>query len=366
MSLSDETQFYVAFSHIPGIGPEMLKKLIVHCHSLQKAFEAKPALLHRILPLPTYKNFLSFRRHNNPHSILKKMLKKDIHIITPNMSEWPNKLRTIPQPPLCLYIKGDKNLISESTLSTTPSLAIVGSRRTTHYGHHITSLFASHLAASGVIIISGMAAGIDAYAHEITLDHKGKTVAVLANGVDIVYPRQNRALYERILAHNGAIVSEFPPGQRANPGLFIARNRIVSGLSDGVLVVEGADGSGTLSTIRHAGDQGRPVFAAPYSINSIYSYSPNYAIQSGGTFVVKPQDIFPSLTGFPPSTIHTPLFDLLPQEHIIFSSLKEEIDSPDNLSGKLDIPITDILTLLTQLEIKGYVAKNTLGEYYIT
>ena len=364
--MTEQTPYYVAFSHIFGIGPEHLKDLLTTCGTPQDAYKAKSKLLAQILPPLQYKNLLTFRAHNSPHSIIQDLLKKDVQILTPDMPEWPQRLRTIPTPPLCLYIRGNASLLYESNLSATPSLAIVGTRQATEYGRTITAKFTAPLAATGITIISGLAAGIDALAHETTLNNGGRTIAILGNGVDIIYPRQNRPLYQRILDEGSVVASEFLPGQHAQKGFFVIRNRIVSGLSDAVLVIEGDEKSGTLSTISHAGDQGRPLFGIPYSLNSSYSYAPNHAVQVGGALAVCPGDIYSWVKSGPAYQPRTPLFDLLPQEHRLFSALYKEQATPDSLSDRLDIAIPDTLTLLTQLEMKGYVEKNALGEYHIT
>ncbi len=281
------------------------------------------------------------------------------------MPEWPELLRHIPSFPICLYLKGNKNIFLKQQQTGLPSLAIVGSRKPTAYGSRVASEIATECAGAGILVVSGMAAGIDADSHKANLKNNGATVAVLGCGVDIVYPPRNIDLYNEILAKNGAIISEYLPGQVPLPGLFARRNRIISGLCDGVLVVEGNIKSGTRYTARHASDQGRAVFAVPSSIYSPASHTPHELIRTGATLIRSARDIFEEFhIKYSATRKAIPLL-LTSQEKILFDYLKEHNANVDELTEQLSLSIADALSSLTELEIKGYIAKNDMGEYHI-
>lgn len=195
-------------------------------------------------------------------------------------ADFPLLLREIPDPPKMLYVLGDKKILYKENI-----IAIVGTRQNTEYGKLITTNIVRGLVDTGFIIISGLALGIDGVAHQATLEAMGKTIAVLGTGVDIVYPPQHKDLYDQILKMGGAIISEMPPGQFVSRNMFAARNRIISGLSKAVVVIEGALKSGSLITARLALDQGRDVYAVPGSPGT------NYLISLGARPVTTTNDI---------------------------------------------------------------------------
>lgn len=198
---------------------------------------------------------------------------------------YPKNLSEISDLPKKIYVKG-KILPRDSK-----AVAIVGSRITSKYGREVAYKFSYDLAKNGVTIVSGLARGIDTIAHSAALQAKGRTIAVLANGIDIVYPPENASLARRI-EKAGALISEFEPGTKPLPKNFLTRNRIISGLSLAVLVIEGKSRSGTLSTATHAANQGREVFAVPGPINSPLSALPNYLIENGAQIAQRPDDIW--------------------------------------------------------------------------
>lgn len=210
---------------------------------------------------------------------------REIHKLDP---EYPANLKAIDGAPEKLFVKGE--LLKSDKIA----IAIVGTRTPSRYGMQITEQFATELAKAGFTIVSGMARGIDSIAHKASIKAGGRTIAVLANGLDMVYPPENVKLFREIIK-NGAIFSEFRPGVRPLPKHFLARNRIISGLCLGVLVIEGRRRSGTLSTATHAANQGREVFAVPGPIKSKQSEAPNYLIENGAMMVKSPQDILDTL-----------------------------------------------------------------------
>ena len=208
--------------------------------------------------------------------------------------EYPSLLRDIDSSPFVLYIKSGLSKAELKTFFSFPSLAVVGTRRITSYGRQITKQLTQELAQAGLVIVSGMARGVDSVAHQTALEAGGKTVAVLGCGVDIIYPPENKKLYQLILK-NGLVMSEFPPGMPPLPGNFPSRNRIIAGMSLGVLVSEGARKSGSLITASLAAEFGREVFAVPGPINSGLSVGPMFLIKNGAKLVSEAEDILEEL-----------------------------------------------------------------------
>jgi DNA processing protein len=206
--------------------------------------------------------------------------------LTPLEKKYPPRLQFIPSPPPRLWIKG-KNL----ELFNQPALAVVGSRRPSKYGQQATRKIIASLVKRDFVIISGMARGIDCLAQKLTLDNHGQTIAVLGSGLDVIYPSENKNLYHKVQL----AVSEFPPGTPPYGKNFLSRNRIISGLSDGVIVIEASRRSGTLNTARHAAEQGKEVFAIPGPITSPNSAGTAWLIQRGAKLVYNVKDILEEL-----------------------------------------------------------------------
>lgn len=211
--------------------------------------------------------------------------KNNIQVIKITDKEYPEKLKQIYDAPKTLYIKGEKNVLNET------GIAIIGARMCSIYGKNVTEKFSYDLAKRKIVTISGLARGIDTACHMGTVRAKGKTIAVLGSGIDIIYPGENKLLAEEIIKNGGAIISEFPIGMRPLPTNFPRRNRIISGLSDGVVVVEAKQKSGTFITVDFALEQGKEVYAVPGNINSITSTGTNELIKQGAKVVTSVKDI---------------------------------------------------------------------------
>jgi DNA processing protein len=295
---------------------------------------------------------------------LELIKKYKISIVTLNDASYPKNLKEIYDPPPLLYVKGkieegDKNAI-----------AIVGSRRATTYGRLTAQRLSSQLAAQGITIVSGMARGVDSEAHKGALAVRGRTIAVLGCGIDVVYPPENRALEEKIVS-SGAVITEFPFGTKPFAGNFPKRNRIISGLSLGIIVVEAAQKSGALITARLALEQGREVFAVPGSTTSPYSKGTHNLIKEGAKLVENIDDILEELEpligmrkekgkeakGFP-----RPL--LSKEEKIIYNLLTQEPKYIDLLIQKSKLPAQRTMVILTNLQIKGLI-KELSGKNFI-
>jgi len=276
--MTDEKRYWVAFSVFPGIGPVRFRLLLEHFGSAKKAWEA-----------PLSDKFIHFRKTFDIDEYLEKLEHLHVSVLTLNDPKYPKLLKEISDPPFLLYIRG-KNTGEPINLDQT--IAVVGTRNITRYGEEVTRKIVKGLVANGFTIVSGMAYGVDAIAHQTAIDSGGKTIAVLGCGIDIIAPEGNARLYRAIGEEgHGAIVSEMPLGLRPDKGMFVARNRIISGLSLGVVVTEGAGDSGALITARNAGEQGREVFAVPGPITSPYSRAPAQLIKKGATLVETVEDI---------------------------------------------------------------------------
>jgi len=264
--------------------------------------------------------------------------------IIPNKHKFLQIIENIAKVPKILYFKG--TLPSERI----PAVAIVGTRKPTPYGKEVTYQLAFELAKRGIVIISGLAYGIDAIAHQAALDAGGTTIAVLGNGIDSVYPTRHQRLAQNILANGGAVISEYPPGVPAQKYSFLARNRIVSGLSDAVIVTEAAARSGTLSTVNHALEQGKEIFAVPGNITSPMSEGCNTIIKQGAIPLTHAQEVIdliaPELSAQTIRTVET---------HPILTLIRQGIHSGEELLARSGLETSHFLQELTLLEIRGAI-----------
>lgn len=280
--------FWLAFSAFPGVGPVRFALLLSHFGSAKKAWEAtaKDLLAINFGEKLTAK-FGTFRREFSVEGYAKKVSDLGIATLILTDEKYPKLLKQIPDPPFVLYVKGKK----VEAWDISKSIAVVGTRKMTSYGREVTRLLTQQLVQAGLTIVSGLALGVDAEAHKAAIDAGGKTIAVLGCGVDCCNPPSNKWLYKSIIDGNGVVVSEMPLSHEPNRGLFPARNRIISGLSLGVLVTEGAEDSGSLITARNAAEQGREVFAVPGPITSSLSKGPTNLIKKGAKLVTTAEDV---------------------------------------------------------------------------
>jgi DNA processing protein len=271
-------------------------------------------------------------------------------VLTWDSPEYPASLRNIADPPPVLYVRGQLMARDEW------ALAVVGTRRATVYGREVTRSLVSGLAASGVTIVSGLAHGIDTHAHQVALDAGGRTLAVLGSGIDVIYPAENRKLAE-LIVNSGAILSEYPLGAQPESGNFPRRNRIISGLSLGVLVVEGTKSSGAMITADYASEQGREIFAVPGSILSPNSAGPNYLIQQGAKLVTTMGDILEELN-LTMAAEQAAAREIIPDnetEAVLLRHLSAEPMHVDELGRAAQLPINEVASTLTLMELKGKV-----------
>lgn len=302
-------------------------------------------------------------------SIIEKMKKSDVGVMTIRDCDYPENLKSIPDAPRVLYVKG------EILESDKVSISIVGARKSSPYGLWATEKLCRELSDYGITIVSGMALGIDASAHMEAIRRGNRTIAVLGTGVDVVYPSRNRHIYEEIVA-GGAVISEFPLETRPLPYRFPQRNRIVSGLSLGTVVVEASERSGTLITVGHALDQGREVFAVPGNIGSELSRGTNSLIRDGAKLIQSAEDIVEEISEIQnylkdfksklqKRRVDASNLDISLLEKEILAQLTQRSKSPDEIAISLDLGVVEVLPLLTILEIKGLVEKLRDGRYII-
>ena len=277
---------YIALNMIDGVGPVRVRALLQHLGRPEAILSASERELVSVdgVGEELARNIAGWRERVDLDAELRRIEQERIRVVTCEDADYPKNLREIYDPPLVLYVRG--------TMSNRDvvSVAVVGSRRTTLYGQEMARKLAYQLARVGVTVVSGLARGIDTCAHRGALQAKGRTVAVLGCGIDIVYPAENRALYEQI-SETGAVVTEFPFGRTPDRQSFPIRNRIVSGWSLGVVVVEANLRSGALITAQQAAEQGRQVFAVPGRADSVLSRGANKLIKDGAKLTEDVEDI---------------------------------------------------------------------------
>jgi len=361
--MDEEIFYYLAFSHFLGIGPVRFFLLLKNFLTAKKAYLANRDKLIKLLGEKLTDKFLKFRQTFDPVKVNEKLKKEKITVLPYFSNAYPSSLKTIADPPICLYVRGEAAIFNQTDKIY---FAIVGTRTPSPYGEQVAKKFSFELAKAGFIIVSGMALGIDALSHWAALNAGGKTIAVLGCGVDIIYPSSNRLLYEKIVNGGGAVVSEFPEKMMVQKGLFIARNRIISGLSRGVLVVEGASDSGSLITARYAAEQGREVFAPPAPLTFRQSQAPNILLKQGAKMVTEVVDIFEEFNlKIIPAKKEDLRKNLTFEELAIINLLEQGPLLIDEIVLKSGYLVDKVLNLVSVLEIKGMVEKNKEGKYQI-
>jgi DNA processing protein len=358
----DEKLAVWALANTDGIGPATCYKLISHFGSASAVFAASVDDFQRaeLVNGPTAKKILSGDDWDQLQTRFDKSCSDGASFLGITDKDYPAKLKNIPDPPPFLYYRGGVGIFER------PSLAVVGSRRPTDYGIRLTSRLVGELAAAGVVIISGLAYGIDAAAHQAALDSGGQTAAVFGCGLDIVYPPGHKSLAQRI-EQSGCLLTEFPKGTRPERFNFPVRNRIVAGLSDGVLVVEAGAKSGALVTANIALDQGKDVLAIPGSIDSEQSLGPNSLIKQGAVTVTSAEDIFANFGWHKSDPASRPAQDLsrLSREELsVFDTLSVQPIHLDDLGRKIALGPGKIAEALLNLELKGLIMRKP-GNYVV-
>jgi DNA processing protein len=352
MSVDSQLKFWLGFNRISGIGPAKVQALLGYFGDLQNAWRATGLQLRQIgFDQRTIDQFLLERETLDLDQCLEQVTSSDVHVLTWDSPEYPAQLREISNSPPVLFVRG------ELQASDRWAVAVVGTRRLTRYGRQVTRELVSGLAKSGITVVSGLARGIDGEAHLAALESGGRTVAVLGSGVDQIYPPEHRDLAARIERGRGAIISEYALGTEPEARNFPPRNRIISGLSLGVLIVEAGAKSGALITGRFAIEQDRDVFAVPGNINSVASQGTNQLIQQGAKLVTRVEDILEELN-LRMAVEQADLFTAMPEsaeEAALIGILTAEPTHIDDLSRTTGMPSSLVGSTLTLLELKGMV-----------
>ena len=360
-----EIRYWIGLSLVPEVGPVMSRKLLTVMGSPENIFNAgiKDLLSVKGLSREKAENIKNFAQWDAVEKHIRAVDSKGITVVGYNDRCYPEVLKEIEGAPVVLYMKGDYQPDDRY------GIAVVGSRKHTQYGEVVTQKISNGLAAAGLTIISGMARGIDTFAHQSALSSGGRTIAVLGSGPDVYYPAENKGLMERI-SLCGCVISEFPPGTMPNRENFPRRNRLISGLSMGVLVVEATADSGSLITANYAAEQNKEVFAVPGNITSPNSEGTNMLIRQGAKIVLRTDDIIeelaPVLRGFINKAKNTQSIDLSEEENRLCSVLTGEPRHIDLLSRETALPVHKILELMLSLELKGIVRQSNGKRFYLS
>ncbi|MCX7913049.1 MAG: DNA-processing protein DprA [Thermodesulfovibrionales bacterium] len=366
-----ELRFWIALNFIRDIGPISIKRLLAVFHSPKRIFNATISELSEVFNIKNFqaKNITQFNEWDKVDKELQKIRDYNVKVITLNDDEYPESLKLLDSSPVLLYTMG--KLLTKDKYS----IAIVGSRKMTEYGRKVATQISSELASSGFTIVSGLATGIDATSHKGALMVGGRSIAVLGSGVDRPYPYQNIGLYKDLI-EKGCVLSEFPMGTPPYKENFPRRNRIISGLSLGVVIVEATRDSGSLITAKYAIEQNKEVFAIPGNIFSVNSQGTNELIKKGAKLVQRIEDILEELRHHLKGS---ELYNLRPSSQKLEDSVsKIELDEDekrvlnilnsnpvhiDTISRELRLAPNKLSAILLNLEIKGLI-RQTEGKKF--
>jgi len=371
------TRQWLALALTPGLGPTRGRRLVEFFGSVNAVFQASLTELEATgVRAVSAQSLGTGRSLELAQDEIARAAAANVRVISLDDSAYPSQLKQIYDPPLILYVRGDDAVISQ------PGVALVGTRHPTPYGLGMAERLSCDLGARGLVIFSGMARGVDTAGHRGALAGKGKTVAVFGTGVDVTYPKENTRLMDQILASGGAVISEFSMGTFAAPQNFPIRNRIISGISLGVLVVEAAEYSGTRITARCALEQSRDVYAVPGNVTNKNSWGPNTLIKQGAKLVATWEDVWEELptdvrlrlqpqgADESPAGQTASLFqenELPPHEQKIFALLKaDEATHIDEIVERLEpgLSSSEIFAALFELELAGKV-KQLPGKNFV-
>ena len=367
----DKKAYWVGFNLVKGIGAVRLKQILDFFGSLEVAWNSPiDGFISAGLPQKAIENLQKVRSQVDLDVIMGNIEKKKIKVLTWEDADYPRRLKEINQAPPVLFINGSINVEDDW------AVAVVGTRRVTPYGRQIAVEIARFLAENGVTVVSGLARGVDAIAHQSSLQAGGRTIAVLGNGVDITYPPEHAKLAKEIISQ-GALVSDYPIGTPPDGVNFPPRNRIISGLSLATVVVEAGERSGALITAEFAVEQGREVFAVPGSILTPQSEGTNKLIEQGARPLLKMKEIIEvlKLEQIPEKQTTRKINPINPSEKRLLDFLSHEPVHVDELSNLAGLPISEVSATLTMMELKGlvsqvggmnYVAAREAKGYYFT
>lgn len=342
--------YLIALACVQDVGPVTARKLLKEFGSAEAVFAAPEAELVAKAGQRA-RHIKKFNAWDWLEKAIKRLKRQGVSILTYDSDHYPVALVDGPDMPVVLYMKG------EMAESDRYSVAVVGSRKASEYGLTVAGRLAGELASAGLTVVSGLARGIDTASHMGALGGGGRSIAVLGSGIDVPYPYENKGLIER-LAESGFVLSEFPPGTGPLKENFPRRNRLISALSMGVVVVEAARGSGALITARYALDQNKEVFAIPGNINSPTSMGANDLIKSGARVVMSAEDVLselaPMLRGFIKERKRVKI-EVSDEERVFCDVLSGEPKHVDDISREISQPASKTLSMLLTLELKGVV-----------
>ncbi|HMA37273.1 MAG TPA: DNA-processing protein DprA [Chloroflexia bacterium] len=353
--MHDTTAAYIGFNLVKGLGPVRLRRLLDVFGAATTAWAAPAAaLIAAGLDAKTVASLVATRQSYDPAAVAAQLAALGASVLTWESPGYPERLRPVDGAPPVLYVLG------EITPADDWAIGVVGTRQVTGYGREVTARLAADLARSKVTVVSGLARGVDTLAHSAALEAGGRTIAVLGSGLDQLYPPENRALVRRIVdGGQGAVISDYPLGTRPDAVNFPPRNRIISGLSLGVLIVEAAPGSGALITHRFALEQGREVFAVPGSIFNPQSAGTNDLLKQGAKCVTGVDDILEELQmGLVAEHVDAVLaLPEDPTERTVLAWLQQDADPQhiDTIARGSGLPVHTVSSTLTLMELKGLV-----------
>ncbi|MCH7606678.1 MAG: DNA-protecting protein DprA [Chloroflexi bacterium] len=352
----EDIKYWLALNRVPRLGPVRFRRLESHFGAMEHAWAAGRAELKAAgIEDRVANEVLAAQKKISPDGEMESLHRAGVQAVNWHDEAYPPRLKQIADAPPVLYFKGTLVPADER------SLAVVGTRGPTSYGREAATTLTTDLAQNGITIVSGLARGIDGVAHRAALEAGGRTIAVLAGGLDSVYPKEHTRLAQQA-QENGALVSEYPLGVRPDPRSFPRRNRLISGISLGTLVVEAGEGSGAGWTVHHALEQDREVFCVPGSIFSPTSWLTNQLIQQGAKLVSNVTDILEELNltavahqvqlALPLDSEDT---KAIGDEAVVLRHLDDEPVHIDDIRRRADLPISSVSSLLTMLELKGMV-----------
>lgn len=352
-------EYLLALHSIEGLGPARIKRLYDYFGSFEGVWNSSISEFSQFkFPDKLISNFKDAKKNLDPEEYFLGLEKAGIKVITIFDEDYPVRLREISGAPMILYYKG---VIDSEVLEN--CIGVVGTRKPTGYGRVVTEKLTRELVEAGLTIVSGLARGVDTVAHIAAIEAGGKTLAVLGGGLSQIFPSENIRLAERIASGFGAILTEFPPSYPHLAGNFPARNRIIAGLSRGVLVTEAAEDSGSLITARLAIEQGREVFAVPGPITSSMSEGTSVLLKDGAKLVSSVADILEELGVKAVSAVKVSQVDLSREELEILELIKDESRHVDEIARELKKKISDVSGVLLKLEILGIVKNLGAGNY---
>jgi DNA processing protein len=359
--MTDDQQYWVGFNLIKGIGAVRLQGLLDHFGDLSLAWQASTTQLEQSgLSPKIVQTIVQVRRQVDLQRVMDDIQKQGIQVVTWQDEKYPARLKEITQPPPVLYLKGSYEL------EDAWAVAVVGTRHITAYGRQVAEEIGRFLGSHGITVVSGLARGVDAVAHAAALDAGGRSLAVLGCGVDRIYPPENRQLAEKLCVAGG-LLSDYAPGTPPESANFPPRNRIISGLSLAVVVIEAGLESGAMITATFAAEQGRDVFAVPGNIHAPQSAGTNHLIQDGAHPLLDPHEILSALelTCVEEKIATRRSIPADPTESRLLSEMGFEPMHADELSARLALPIETVSAALTVMELKGMV-RQVGGMSYVT